>query len=132
MQLEDITLDSLLMLRNDPVHVLQCRRVVSGLSEDECSVDVHNLTTGARQTVKPHELRERLNCETNTPIMMNRIKRAWREQKRMRGAVSLVFEHGQWWVQHVVTGAAWSVNDAVLTSGVHTFSFEQVSQGEDA
>jgi len=43
------------------------------------------------------------------------------------------FEHGQWWVTNLITGAQWSVCDAEGTeaNGVFDgFCFEQVSQGE--
>lgn len=42
--------------------------------------------------------------------------------------VEAVFEHGQWWVIEITTGAAWSVCDANTPSG---FCFEQVSRGDD-
>ena len=37
------------------------------------------------------------------------------------------FEHGQWWITHVPTGAQWSVCD----SEPGPFCFEQVTRGEE-
>lgn len=72
-----------------------------------------------------------LNTETNTPAMLKRIKHAWVQQKIARGGVSLDFEHGQWWVTHLVTGAQWSVHDCADLQGEDTFDFEQVTCGDD-
>ena len=71
-----------------------------------------------------------LKTETNTPHMMHRIKAAWREAPKMRGAVDVHFEHGQWWICHIVTGAAWSVVDAEGPGTVDGFAFEQVAEGD--
>lgn len=37
------------------------------------------------------------------------------------------FEHGQWWITDLDSGAQWSVNDC---SGPQAFTFEQVTQGD--
>ena len=39
------------------------------------------------------------------------------------------FEHGQWWVTEVVSGAAWSAHD-VETNGEEYIDFEPISDGE--
>ena len=37
------------------------------------------------------------------------------------------YEHGQWWITHVPSGAQWSVHDC---SGPAVFDFERVSDGD--
>ena len=41
------------------------------------------------------------------------------------------FEHGQWFVTHLPSGAQWSANDAVSAMGEEYFQFEQVSEGDE-
>jgi predicted cupin superfamily sugar epimerase len=38
------------------------------------------------------------------------------------------FEHGQWWITDLDSGAQWSVNDC---TGPACFDFEQVTRGEE-
>jgi hypothetical protein len=79
-----------------------------------------------------------LKTETNTPTMGARIESAFRKSTlRLRSYLSgeravphrrrinADFEHGQWWITDLDTGAQWSVHD---TNG-KGFCFEQVSQG---
>ena len=42
--------------------------------------------------------------------------------------LSVDWEHGQWWVTNLDTGAQWSVH---LCSGPRGLDFEQVSDGDD-
>jgi hypothetical protein len=42
------------------------------------------------------------------------------------------FEHGQWWVTDLDSGAQWSVCDASGGVAVDGFSFERVTEGEDS
>ena len=58
----------------------------------------------------------------------NEIKEAFAALYDAPGGIDVFFEHGQWWVQCVYSGRAFSVNDAVgdpshVCSG---FSFEEV------
>jgi hypothetical protein len=73
-----------------------------------------------------------LNTETNTPAMEARILRAVNTQlvnpARSYVEFSAVFEHGQWWITHLPSGAQWSVCDA---SGPNGFDFEQVTLGSE-
>lgn len=39
------------------------------------------------------------------------------------------YEHGQWWITHLITGAQWSACDAVAADAVDGFIFEQVTEG---
>lgn len=41
------------------------------------------------------------------------------------------FEHGQWWVIDLDSGATWSVVDAEGGRAYDGFDFEQISYGED-
>lgn len=76
-----------------------------------------------------------LNCERNS----NRMKRRVRSAARAAGIIntrngSTFFEHGQWWVENIKTGAQWSVCDSEGAEGIHTFKgfcFEQVTRGEE-
>ena len=70
-----------------------------------------------------------LNTETNTRKMKQRITDA------ATGALGLArfqtdFEHGQWWLTDLDSGAQWSVCDAEGQDSIDGFSFEQVSQGQ--
>ena len=82
-----------------------------------------------------------LNTERNTPTMEKRIRTSFRKSQQgyrfgMDGErqpklarhrkFTCDFEHGQWWVSDLDTGAQWSVCD----SG-NGFCFEQVTQGEE-
>ena len=40
------------------------------------------------------------------------------------------FEHGQWWIQDIPSGASWSVNDAE-ENGEDYYDFELVSGGDE-
>jgi hypothetical protein len=78
-----------------------------------------------------------LKTERNTLTMCNRIRRAWRHWRlqkygdRNASGFSFDFEHGQWWVTELGTGAQWSVVDAEGGDSVDGFDFEQISYGED-
>lgn len=67
-----------------------------------------------------------LDCETNTAKMARRVSGAARKQLKLR-RLQVDFEHGQWWVTDLRSGAQWSVTDANTTSG---FDFEQVTEGD--
>ncbi len=41
------------------------------------------------------------------------------------------YEHGQWWVTDLDSGAQWSVVDCESVDGDEYFGFEQVSQGDE-
>ena len=90
-----------------------------------------------------------LKTERNTPTMGARVKRAFRksrlniracyppERKRKgfyRRRVCSNFEHGQWWITDLDTGAQWSVCDGVgfEADGFDGFCFELVTKGDDA
>lgn len=76
-----------------------------------------------------------LNCERHTVTMERRVRSA----ARRAGIIntrngSTWFEHGQWFVENVRSGAQWSVHDSEGAEGVHTFDgfcFEQVTRGEE-
>lgn len=88
-----------------------------------------------------------LKTERNTYSMEVRVERAFRKSdiyrnlprcskgavRRMR-RVNADFEHGQWWITDLRTGAQWSACDAEGSeaNGVFDgFCFEQVSRGEE-
>lgn len=62
----------------------------------------------------------------NEPSMGQCVYKAARAVLQ-RPTLSVHFEHGQWWVTELATGAQWSVVDS--NNG---FDFEQVTEGEEA
>ena len=74
-------------------------------------------------------LRPLFTCETNTPEVQDSIDAVFRSDMGIRD-IQVDFEHGQWFVTQLSTGAQWSVNDAVV-NGEETFDFEQISEGEE-
>jgi hypothetical protein len=79
-----------------------------------------------------------LKTEQNTAKMEERVLRAFRKWAAFRipfsglsRDISANFEHGQWWVTQIDTGAQWSVVDAEGGSSVDGFDFEQVTEGEE-
>ncbi len=66
-----------------------------------------------------------LNCETNTVEMARRVSGAARKQLKLR-RLQTDFEHGQWCVTDLRSGAQWSANDTV-----YGFDFEQVTDGNE-
>jgi hypothetical protein len=87
-----------------------------------------------------------LKTERNTPSMGARVERAFRNSgiyrslprsskgciRKMR-RINADFEHGQWWITDLRTGAQWSVDDAEGSEarGVYDgFCFERVTEGD--
>ena len=76
-----------------------------------------------------------LMTETNTQAMCRRVLRA-AKARLGSGRYQADFEHGQWWVTKLSTGAQWSVVDCEgpvsfgCKKGVY-LDFEQVSEGEE-
>lgn len=75
----------------------------------------------------------KLKTETNTVAMERRVMSAARaiQWKLKRPKLSIDFEHGQWWVTDLKTGAQWSVVDAEGGNSVDGFDFEQVTDGDE-
>lgn len=81
-----------------------------------------------------------LKTEKNTKAMQQRILLAAADHhilgKRFKQGtscgLSVDFEHGQWWITELETGAAWSVVDAEGGHAVDGFDFEQVSEGDES
>ena len=71
-----------------------------------------------------------LNTETNTPAMEKRVRKAAHTALKRRNLTAF-FEHGQWWIEHLPSGAQWAVNDASGPSCPDGFDFEQVTQGDE-
>lgn len=76
----------------------------------------------------------RLNSTKDTKRMGTRVLRAFRKsgivRKHIRRTDSF-YEHGQWWVQHLDTGAQWAAQDCAGYSAVDGFCFEQVTRGDE-
>jgi predicted cupin superfamily sugar epimerase len=76
-----------------------------------------------------------LKSEQNTPAMERRVLRAARYRLGVHGPYGRAdyqtdFEHGQWWVTDLRSGAQWSVVDCQTADGVDYFDFEQVTRGD--
>jgi len=84
----------------------------------------------ARLVAELLDWREILKTETNTPAMEKRVLKAARKALKRRNLTAF-FEHGQWWIEHLPSGAQWSVCDASGPSCPNGFDFEQVSQGDE-
>ena len=74
-----------------------------------------------------------LACEKNTRTIERRIRAAFVAQSRASwgrrpSRFSADFEHGQWWITVLGSGAQFAVNDANTESG---FDFEQVTRGDE-
>lgn len=67
-----------------------------------------------------------LKTETNTYAMQKRVLSAARKILKRR-ILQADFEHGQWWITNVATGAQWSVVDAEGGHSVDGFDLEQVT-----
>lgn len=73
-----------------------------------------------------------LMTETNTPAMEKKVYRAAKERLGLdRRHCSAHFEHGQWWLTNIKTGAQWSVCDWQTPGGLKYLDFEQVTGGEE-
>ena len=74
-----------------------------------------------------------LNCEKNTTTMERRVRSAARKAGIVTSRnASTIFEHGQWWIENVRTGAQWSVSDAEGPNTFDGFDFEQVTHGDES
>lgn len=71
-----------------------------------------------------------LHTETNTPAMERRVLKAGRALLGRR-RLSADFEHGQWWLTDLRSGAQWSVCDAEGANTAHGFCVEQVTEGDE-
>lgn len=71
-----------------------------------------------------------LKTETNSRAMERRIRSAARAILGHR-RLQADFEHGQWWVTDLRSGAQWSVVDASGGGSVDGFDFEQVTRGAE-
>jgi hypothetical protein len=72
-----------------------------------------------------------LLSEMNTPAIERRVRRAARVRLGLTpAAIQTDYEHGQWWVTVLGTGAQYSVVDCQTAAGVDYLDFEQVSRGE--
>jgi hypothetical protein len=73
-----------------------------------------------------------LKTETNTPKIEAAVLRAVKAQlvnrARRLNEFRAFFEHGQFWVEHLPSGAQWSVCDCEPGD----FCFEQVTEGEES
>jgi hypothetical protein len=71
-----------------------------------------------------------LNAERNTKSMEKRVLKMARKMLGTRN-VSAFFEHGQWLVFNLKTGAQYSVVDAEGPNTIDGFDLEQISDGDE-
>jgi len=76
-------------------------------------------------------MKARLKTETNTKRMESAVRGAARKILGKR-RIEADFEHGQWWVTDLDSGAQWSVVDAEGGRAVNGLDFEQVTDDEEA
>ncbi len=75
---------------------------------------------------------EILRSTRHTTTVEREVRSAARAILKIKSKDFVTFyEHGQWWVEDVTTGAQWSVVDAVGGRAVNGFDFEQVTDGEE-
>lgn len=73
----------------------------------------------------------KLICETDNDRAEGQVKQAASEHLDIAlGDIQTDFEHGQWWVTQLTTGAQWSVFDTVCVRGCEDLGFEQVTKGD--
>jgi hypothetical protein len=73
-----------------------------------------------------------LKCETNTFVMSDRIMAAAFQFFGPGRFFCSDFEHGHWWITELSNGAQYSVMDASGPGTMDGFSFELVTEGEEA
>lgn len=75
----------------------------------------------------------KLKTEIDTPAMGDRVLEAFEVSRYARRGhrYNSDFEHGQWWITSLTTGAQWSVVDATGYGSVDGFDFERVTEGEE-
>jgi len=102
------------------------------MAQDQGYKDYAELLSVTGEPRDTHTLAVRvlLCTETNTPAMEKRILKAAHKALNRRN-LTAIFEHGQWWIEHLPSGAQWSVNDASGPSCLDGFDFEQVTQGDE-
>lgn len=71
-----------------------------------------------------------LKTERNTKTMEKRVLKMARKMLGTRN-VSAFFEHGNWWVSNLKTGAQYSVVDAEGPNTIDGFDLEQVTDGDE-
>lgn len=72
-----------------------------------------------------------LITETNTPTVYRRVLRVAHLRFGLRTRLQADFEHGQWWITLLDSGAQYSVVDCQTQDGFEYLDFEQVSEGEE-
>lgn len=73
-----------------------------------------------------------LKTEQNRPAIERRALRAARAiLGGRRRRLNADFEHGQWWITDLDSGAQWSVVDASGGRSVDGFDLEQVTPGDE-
>lgn len=72
----------------------------------------------------------KLKTETDTKSMEKRVLAMARKKLRVR-KLSAFFEHGQWWITNLGTGAQYSVVDAEGPGTIDGFDLEQVTEGDE-
>jgi hypothetical protein len=74
-----------------------------------------------------------LKTEIDTREMWHRVRGAFYDSEHhVDGRTyDAFFEHGQWWITCMTTGAQWSVVDAEGGNSRDGFDFERVTDGDD-
>lgn len=72
-----------------------------------------------------------LRSESNTKQIEREILADAEAGEPLGNRLVADFEHGQWWLTDLDTGAQWSVVDCETPDGREYFGFEQVTEGEE-
>ncbi len=72
-----------------------------------------------------------LRTETNTQKVERSVLASAKVTLGNSRHLIAFFEHGQWWIENLRTGAQWSACDAE-SAGRKYFDFEQVTQGDES
>jgi hypothetical protein len=68
---------------------------------------------------------------TDTTAMEQRVVRAARTRFGQTRRLQADFEHGQWWVTLLGSGAQYSVVECQSADGIDYLDFEQVTAGDE-
>ena len=71
-----------------------------------------------------------LITEINTKATEKHVLKAARVILKKRN-LSAFYEHGQWWVEHLPSGAQWAVEDSEGPGTAYGLCLEQVTEGEE-
>lgn len=75
----------------------------------------------------------KLKTEINTPEMRTRVHKAFLAGYFLADGecIEPIFEHGQWYIVNVASGAVWSACDGEGGPAIDGFVFEEIDKGDE-